>query len=145
MQLTPSDGLLALEIPGWIGMTGSIIKVIIGFSIIIFFHELGHYLACRWVNVRVHRFAVGFGRRLCGFRRGEGFTFGSRPNYTATELSEKHYGETDYSLMALPLGGYVKMEDHDINEDTGEIVSSKDPRAFSNRTVGQRLIVLTAG
>src|SRR5262245_17956561 len=146
MQVALASTLLAQwDWLGWLSTTGAVLKVIVGFSIIIFFHELGHYLAWLWVNVRVHRFAVGFGNRLCGFRKGEGFTFGSRPNYKPAELAEKGYGETDYSLMALPIGGYVKMEDHDFDEETDEIVPSKDPRAFSNRTAGQRLIVLSAG
>lgn len=144
-MLAAAPLLADVDILAWLGTTASLVKVVVGFSVIIFFHELGHYLACRWVDVRVHRFAVGFGKRICGFRRGEGFTFGSRPNYTHAELAERGYGETDYALMALPIGGYVKMEDHDIDENTGELVRSSDPRAFSNRTVGQRAIILSAG
>ncbi|HOO15744.1 MAG TPA: site-2 protease family protein, partial [Phycisphaerae bacterium] len=66
----------------WLGGTLGLIKVLIGFSIIIFVHELGHFLAAKWAGIRVDRFAVGFGYRLFGWRRGEGFTFGKRPNYT---------------------------------------------------------------
>ena len=125
-----------------------IIKVLIGFSIIIFVHELGHFMAAKYVGVRVDRFAVGFGYRLCGWRRNEGFTFGNRPNYTADQLAEKDYGETDYCFKALPFGGYVKMlgqDDIQIDEKSGEITMTDDPRAFTNRTVGQRMFIVSAG
>lgn len=124
------------------------LKVLIGFSIIIFVHESGHFLAAKWVGVRVDRFAVGFGYRLFGWRRGEGFTFGPRPEYSAEQLRAKNYGETDYCFKALPIGGYVKMLGHDdiqIDERTGAVTMTDDPRAFTNRPVGQRMIVISAG
>jgi regulator of sigma E protease len=124
------------------------IKVLIGFSIIIFVHELGHFLAAKWVGVRVDRFAVGFGYRLFGWRHGEGLTFGSRPSLPAAELAARGWGETDYCFKALPIGGYVKMLGQDdivIDEKTDEIRISDDPRAFTNRSVGQRMIVISAG
>ncbi|MCG3125872.1 MAG: hypothetical protein CHACPFDD_00699 [Phycisphaerae bacterium] len=124
------------------------LKVLIGFSIIIFVHESGHFLAAKWVGVRVDRFAVGFGYRLFGWRRGEGFTFGPRPDYTAEQLQAKRYGETDYCFKALPIGGYVKMLGHDdiqIDERTGAVTMTDDPRAFTNRPVGQRMVVISAG
>ncbi|MCH8806822.1 MAG: site-2 protease family protein [Planctomycetes bacterium] len=136
------------SIQDWVYGVWRFIKVLIGFSIIIFVHELGHFLAAKWVGVRVDRFAVGFGYRLCGFRRGEGFTFGHKPNYKAEELKEKGYGETDYCFKALPLGGYVKMLGQDdivIDEKTGDVQLSNDPRAFTSRPVGQRMLVVSAG
>lgn len=147
MPLAFSAPLLA-DMVDWLQSAGGFIQVIIGFSIIIFFHELGHFIAAKWVGVRVHRFAVGFGPRLCGFRSGEGFTFGSRPEYSADELEKKRYGETDYCFNLLPIGGYVKMlgsDDIFINEETGDIKLTTDPRAFNNRPVGQRAIVVSAG
>lgn len=125
-----------------------VLKVVIGFSLIIFVHELGHFLAAKWMGVRVDRFAVGFFYRLCGYRRGEGFTFGPRPSYKPEQLAAKGYGETDYCLNALPFGGYVKMlgeDDIEINEETGQIKTSDDPRAFTNKSVGRRMIVVSAG
>ncbi len=124
------------------------LKVVVGFSIIIFIHELGHFLAAKWMDVRVDRFAVGFFYRICGYRRGEGFTFGRRPNYKPEELAAKGWGETDYCLNALPFGGYVKMMGEDdliINEETGEMKRTEDPRAFPNKSVGRRMIVVSAG
>ncbi len=131
-------------------LTGSylFLKVLIGFSVIIFVHELGHFLAAKWMGVRVDRFAVGFFYRLAGYRRGEGFTFGPAKPYTPDELEAKGFGETDYCINALPFGGYVKMlgqDDIQINEETGEVSHTDDPRAFTNKTVGQRMIVVSAG
>lgn len=133
---------------GWLGGTLGLIKVLIGFSIIIFVHELGHFLAAKWAGIRVDRFAVGFGYRLFGWRRGEGFTFGKRPNYTTDEQRERDFGETDYCLNALPFGGYVKMLGQDdviLNEETGEYRMTDDPRAFTNKPVGKRMVVASAG
>ena len=133
---------------GWLSMAYLILEVVIGFSIIIFVHELGHFLAAKWMGVRVDRFAIGFFYRLVGWRRGEGLTFGPKPNYKADELTEKGYGETDYCLNAFPFGGYVKMLGEDdllVNEETGEIKRSEDPRAFPNKPVGRRMIVVSAG
>lgn len=132
----------------WLGTSLSVIKVVIGFSIIIFVHELGHFLAAKWAGIRVDRFAVGFGYRLFGWRRGEGFTLGKRPNYTADEQRARNFGETDYCLNALPFGGYVKMLGQDdivMNDETGEIRMSDDPRAFTNKPVGKRMVVASAG
>lgn len=138
----------AIDVAVWASNLWQFVKVLIGFSIIIFVHELGHFLAAKWVGVRVERFAVGFTYRLFGWRRGEGFTFGPRPHYTADEIRERRWGETDYCFNALPFGGYVKMMGQDdilIDEKTGEISFSRDPRAFTSRPVGQRMIVVSAG
>ncbi|MGE3180923.1 MAG: RIP metalloprotease, partial [Phycisphaerae bacterium] len=140
--------LAAMDLAGWLNGLWQFTKVLIGFSLIIFVHELGHFLAAKWCGVRVHRFAVGFGPRVFGYRSGEGLTFGGKPNYTPEEIQEKGYGETDYCLNILPLGGYVKMmgeSDFDIDDETGEINVSDDPRAFSNRPVSSRMTVVSAG
>lgn len=65
----------------------TIIATLIVLGVLIFVHELGHFLAARSVGVRVERFSIGLGPRVWGFRRGE----------------------TEYVLSAIPLGGYVKM------------------------------------
>jgi len=96
----------------------------IGFSIVILFHELGHFLAAKACGVRVHKLAVGFGKELTGFTRGE----------------------TRYSINALPLGGYVKMLGQSDFEDKAEEIKLKDdPRAFTNKPVGLRMIIVSAG
>ena len=96
--------LAAAEMPVWLANSYGVIMVIIGFSLIIFVHELGHFLAAKWVGIRVDRFAIGFGYRLFGWRQGEGFTFGSRPNYTADQLEEKKYGGDRLLLQGVAAG-----------------------------------------
>lgn len=148
-----SSGVIAVLLaagraPDWLYTTLMFIMVVIGFSIIIFVHELGHFLAAKWVGIRVDRFSVGFGTRLFGYRKGEGLTVGNRPDYSAEQLRQKGYGETDYCFKVLPIGGYVKMLGQDdviINEETGEVSLSNDPRAFPSRPVGHRMIVVSAG
>ncbi len=65
----------------------TIIATIVLLGVLIFVHELGHFLAARSVGIRVERFSIGFGPRVWGFERGD----------------------TEYILAAIPLGGYVKM------------------------------------
>ena len=65
----------------------AIIAFIFVIGILVFIHELGHFLLAKWSGVRVEKFSLGFGKKLLGFRKGE----------------------TEYLLSALPLGGYVKM------------------------------------
>jgi len=100
-------------------------QIFIGFSLIIFFHELGHFMVAKWAGVRVEKFAVGFFREVFGFT----------------------YGETRYSFNLLPLGGYVKMlgqEDFEV-DTTGELQHSDDPRSFVNKPVGHRMAIVSAG
>lgn len=84
-------------------------------GILVFIHELGHFLAARRVGVRVEEFAFGF-----------------RPRILA-----KKVGETVYAFNLIPLGGYVRM--------FGEDKKEKGPRSYSHKTVGQRLFILVAG
>lgn len=91
---------------------------VFGIGFIIFIHELGHYMAARYVGVRVEAFSIGFGPRLFGWRRGD----------------------TDYKLCAIPLGGYVKMAGEDPTRPT-----SGEPDEFGSKTVGQRVLVISAG
>jgi len=90
--------------------------VLIGIMILI--HELGHFWAARYFDVRVDTFSFGFGPRLFGFRRGE----------------------TDFRFSAILFGGYVKMA----GEQPGD-ESASDPRAFLSKPRWQRLIIAFAG
>jgi len=140
--------LAAWQLPGWLQGAWLFLLVLIGFSIIIFVHELGHFLAAKWVGIRVDRFAIGFGPRLFGYRRGEGFTWGNRPEYKPEELQRRHYGETDYCFNLAFFGGYVKMLGQDdivVDEKSGDMSIREDPRAFPNRPIGQRMVVVSAG
>ena len=81
-------------------------------------HEFGHFAVAKWCGVRVETFAIGFGKRVVGFRRGG----------------------TDYQINALPLGGYVKMA----GEIPGEAVSN-DPGELNNHPRWQRMLIALAG
>ena len=103
---------------------GTAFLVAFGIGFLIFVHELGHFLAAKMCNVKVETFSVGFGPPIpgCHFR----------------------YGETLYKLAWFPLGGYVKMAGEYPNEQQDE-ETKNDPRAFMNKTVGQRMIIISAG
>ena len=93
----------------------NILYAILIFGVLIFVHEMGHFIAAKSVGVKVNGFSLGLGPRLCGFK----------------------IGETDFSLRALPVGGACMME--------GEDDESKEPRAFGNKPIWARFIVLVAG
>ncbi len=93
----------------------SIFIAILIFSIIILFHELGHFLLAKANGIRVNEFSLGLGPTLVGFTKGE----------------------TKYSLKLLPFGGACMME--------GEDESSTDSRAFGNKGVWARISVVFAG
>src|SRR5260370_2929239 len=90
--------------------------VLIGVMIMI--HELGHFWAARFFDVKVEAFSFGFGPRLFGFRKGE----------------------TDFRFSLILFGGYVKMA----GEQPGD-ENANDPRGFMAKPPWQRLIVACAG
>ncbi len=115
--------LLALNVLDlWGRWIGPILLFVVGLGLVVFVHELGHFLVAKWVGIKVERFALGFGPRLFGIKRGE----------------------TDYCIRALPLGGYTKMlgqEDFAPLDETAQL----DPRSFAAKSVGARFAVISAG
>lgn len=91
------------------------LKIIIVLGTLITIHELGHFLVAKACNIKVHKFAIGFGPKLF----------------------KKNKGETEYTLRLIPFGGFVQLE--------GEEIRSEDPRAFNNKPVWQRMLVIVAG
>ncbi|MGD9595677.1 RIP metalloprotease RseP [Wolinella succinogenes] len=89
-------------------------------SFLIFFHELGHFLAARWFGVKVEVFSIGFGHKIY----------------------KKVYGDTEYALSAIPLGGYVKMKGQD---DANPSLLNHDQDSYNAKKPWQRLIILAAG
>src|SRR5436190_14923691 len=80
------------SIASWLDQVPNILLLVFGFGFVIFWHELGHFLAAKWADVRVEQFAVGFGQALVSWRKGLGFRFGStRQEYEsrAREYIEK--------------------------------------------------------
>src|SRR5258708_38973721 len=94
-----------------------------GFGFVIFFHELGHFLAAKYCDVRVDQFAVGFGSAIFSWRKGLGFRRGSSgKQYERLKQQEvdgiqkvdlSQIRDTEYRLNYIPLGGYLKKLDED--------------------------------
>ena len=97
------------------GKAWPILLAILFFGFIILSHELGHFTVARLFKVRINEFSIGMG----------------------PALFKKKGKETLYSLRLLPIGGYVKME--------GEDEDSEDERAFCNKKVWQRFLIVLAG
>jgi len=124
-----------------------LILVIIGFGLVIFIHELGHFLTAKWAGVRVHAFALGFGHAVCSYRRGMGFRLGSsEPDY---EKGLKHgdadaadVSPTEYRLNWIPFGGYVKMLGQ---EDVDPAATSDAPDSFTSKPPWKRVIIMSGG
>jgi regulator of sigma E protease len=109
----------------------TIISAIILLGILIFVHELGHFLFAKLMGVKVLKFSLGFGKKLIA----------------------KKYGETEYQIAAFPLGGYVKMfgeesgEEMRLTGDKEEEPATKEDltRAFSAQPVWKRFLIVLAG
>jgi len=99
-------------------------------TVIVFVHEMGHYLVARWNGVAIHTFSIGFGRELVGW-------------------NDKH--GTRWRISAIPLGGYVRFVG-DMNAAStpdNDVITNADPdlapRLFANKNVWQRISVVAAG
>ena len=99
----------------------NIIAIIFVFSVIVIIHELGHFLAARWMGVRVEKFSIGF----------------------PPSVYSKKIGDTIFSIGAIPLGGFVKMAGFiDESMDTNMTGASDE---FNSKPVWRRIIIITAG
>jgi regulator of sigma E protease len=117
-----------------------IIYFAITIGILVFIHEFGHFAAAKLCGMRADVFAIGFGKRLFGWNKLTGFTFGELPKDFDGQ------GNTDYRLSLLPLGGYVKIAGMvDESFDTKFANEVPQPYEFRARPVWQKVIVITAG
>ena len=101
-------------------MITTIFATVIVLGVLIFFHELGHFLVAKYFRVGVLKFSLGFGPAIIS----------------------KKVGETEYCISAIPLGGYVKLLGESSNEDVPE---DKLEASFSNQPVGRRAAIVAAG
>jgi regulator of sigma E protease len=109
----------------------TILALIVVLGVLIFVHELGHFVAAKWAGIYVHRFSIGLGPPIAWltFRRGE----------------------TEYSISWLPLGGYVKMasREEDIGSSALEGGAPAMPvppdRVFEAKPIWKRMVVILAG
>lgn len=101
-------------------MGTSLFAFIIVLGVLVFFHELGHFLVARWCGVGVEVFSLGFGPRIVG----------------------KKVGRTDYRISAIPLGGFVKM----VGEEPDAEIDPEDlPVSFTHKPVLKRILIVAAG
>ncbi|MDP1625120.1 MAG: site-2 protease family protein [bacterium] len=101
----------------------SVILFLVILSVLVFVHELGHFLAAKRFGVRVDEFAIGFPPRLF----------------------KKKVGETLYSFNLIPFGGYVKIFGENPDEDPAAANGAKDPRSFSNIARWKQALILASG
>ncbi|HUF49436.1 MAG TPA: RIP metalloprotease RseP [Longimicrobiales bacterium] len=132
-------------------MLTTVLATLVVLGVLIFVHELGHFMTAKWVDIEVPRFSIGFGPKVFGFRRGE----------------------TEYVISLLPLGGYVKMAgmeemeaieggavnvgEHaadavNVGEHAADAVEHVDahekahrPRDFESKSLPARALVISAG
>ncbi len=145
--------------------------IILGFGLLIFVHELGHFLAAKWAGIRTEAFAIGMGQPVLSWRKGIGLRLGStereyvrraeqslvdqrggsvefkeQASFTREQIymaaDQLGLGETEYSLRWLPIGGFVKMLGQD---DADPSARSSHPRSYNMRPIGKRMIVVSAG
>lgn len=112
------------------GFIGYIIPFLFVLTIVVFFHELGHFLVARWAGVKVLTFSLGFGPELAGFNDRHG---------------------TRWKISAIPLGGYVKFFGDDSEASTpssdalANMSAEEQASSFHHKNVGPRAAIVAAG
>jgi membrane-associated protease RseP (regulator of RpoE activity) len=97
-----------------------VLVVILGIVVMIFLHELGHYLTAKWAGMKVTEFFIGFGPKIWSFRRGE----------------------TEYGLKVVPAGAYVRIIGMNNLDDVDPVDES---RTYRQKSFPKRLLVVSAG
>ena len=97
-----------------------VLVVILGIVVMIFLHELGHYLTAKWAGMKVTEFFIGFGPKIWSFRRGE----------------------TEYGLKVVPAGAYVRIIGMNNLDDVDPV---DEPRTYREKSFPKRLLVVSAG
>lgn len=103
----------------------TIVAGIVMLGILVFIHELGHFAVAKFCGVKVLKFSLGFGPRLVS----------------------RHWGETEYMICAIPLGGYVQMLGEGGGEEgeASESEAEEMHRSFANKPVSRRMAIVAAG
>lgn len=101
------------------GFFTALLSFALTIGILVIVHEYGHYWVAKKFNVKILRFSVGFGKVIKSFKRGE----------------------TEFTLCAIPLGGYVKM----LDENEANVADSEKHRAFNRQSVYKRFAIVLAG
>jgi regulator of sigma E protease len=112
------------------GLVGYLVPFLFVLSLVVFFHELGHFLIARWCGVRILAFSIGFGPELVGFNDRHG---------------------TRWKIAAIPLGGYVKFFGDDSPASTPDsariatMTTSERSESFVGQSVASRAAIVVAG
>jgi len=112
------------------GLIGYAIPFLFVLTIVVFFHELGHFLVARWAGVKVLTFSLGFGPELCGFNDRHG---------------------TRWKISAIPLGGYVRFFGDESEASTpsttalASMTAEERKESFHHQKVGPRAAIVAAG
>src|SRR6478609_8105403 len=112
------------------GLIGYVVPFLFVLTIVVFFHELGHFLVARWAGVKVLTFSIGFGPELFGFNDRHG---------------------TRWKISAIPLGGYVKFfgDDTEASTPSTETLAAMSDEerkgSFHHKKVGPRAAIVAAG
>lgn len=103
----------------------TVVSGIIMLGILVFVHELGHFCVAKLAGVKVLKFSLGFGPRIVS----------------------RQYGETEYMICAVPLGGYVQMlgEGGEEGDELAEMSPEEKDRSFANKSVWRRTAIISAG
>lgn len=99
----------------------SVVGFVVGLGILVFVHELGHFLMAKWCGVRVEKFSIGFPPKIISFTKGD----------------------TEYVIGATPLGGYVKMAGMIDENMDGEVTGAPDE--FASKNAWQKSLILLGG
>ncbi len=102
------------------GVGVNIVSVVILLGVLIFVHELGHFLLAKYLGVGVLKFSLGFGPKLIG----------------------RKVGETEYMISLVPLGGYVKLLGE---SDTDDVLPQDEKRSFVKQHVLKKIAIVVAG
>lgn len=101
-------------------LTQKVFWFLIVLGVLVSFHELGHFLAARWVGVKVLKYSLGFGPKLVG----------------------RQIGETEYLVSAVPLGGYVKLFGE---EESEALTPEEQKRSFAHQSLLSKFLIVAAG
>jgi regulator of sigma E protease len=138
-----------IDLAAWGATLWNIVQVALGLGFVIFVHELGHFLAAKYFGVKCEKFYVGFDVPI---RLG--------PIRLPAKLFHFQWGETEYGIGSIPLGGYVKMLGQDDDPRNAERENERikleggvaengqtglDPRSFPAKSVFARMVIISAG
>ena len=149
---------LIAEASGWLDPTFwfGLFMAVFALGVVIFVHELGHFLVAKACGVKCMKFYIGFDPPLA-------FKIGKYTLRLPSAIWKRQWGETEYGIGVIPLGGYVRMlgqDDNPTSEDESPVIESDaaagadgaattapklDPRNYQAKSVPQRMAIISAG